>query len=59
MEKKKSKTWMKLFTLLLTLFLFGCASAKNDIETAKAQNTIQAYETFIKKHPKSEYVNDN
>ena len=36
--------------------LFGCASEKSDFSKAEKENSIEAYETFLKRHPQGEYT---
>ena len=42
--------------LILSFLLIGCSSAEKDYEKAQQENTAQAYEKFIKKHPQSNFV---
>lgn len=44
--------------LILSFLLIGCNSAEKDYEKAQQENTVQAYEKFIEKHPQSDFVND-
>jgi outer membrane protein assembly factor BamD (BamD/ComL family) len=41
---------------ILSFLLFACSSAEKDYEKAKQENTAQAYEKFIQKHPQSNLV---
>ena len=42
-----------LLVAIVLVFMVGCASEKRDWEKAKLQNTIPAYETFLRTHPQS------
>jgi hypothetical protein len=42
--------------LLLALFMFGCATTAKHWGESTSANTIAAYEDFVQRHPKSEYV---
>jgi len=47
--------WWVLLIVTLT-FMVGCDTTKKDWETAKAENTIQAFEDFLKQHPKGQFA---
>lgn len=40
--------------LLGTVALVACSSARDDFQKASAQNTIAAYQSFLKEHPNSD-----
>ena len=37
------------------IFTLGCASEKSDFAKAEKENSLQAYEAFLQKHPQGEY----
>jgi len=46
-----------LIPVLLFFFIFSsCSTQKEDWENAESENTIAAYESFLKQHPKGKYV---
>lgn len=54
----KNNAFMTLLAFLLALvILYGC-NATRPFEAASSANTIQAYETFLEKHPKSKYADE-
>lgn len=52
------KTWLLILTCALFFSAFsGCASqAKVDYQSARDQDTLQAYAQFLEKHPASEFT---
>jgi len=46
--------YQSLMTALLSLLLFSCASQQSMFEKTKESNTIEAYETFLRKYPTGE-----
>jgi len=58
MKTKSSFLKISLLVLLLLPVVFSCNNVKKDWEKAKQQNTIETYNNFIAKYPKSEYAED-
>ena len=55
---KKARFCMHLVTVLsiiVSLFLSGCATTKGDWEKTSQINTVEAYREFLHKHPQSEF----
>jgi outer membrane protein assembly factor BamD (BamD/ComL family) len=42
--------------LIIILAFIGCATVQWDWENAQSENTVQAYQEFIEKHPSSEWT---
>lgn len=42
------------FLLVTFLLLAGCASTRSDFDRVRERDTVEAYESFIQKHPESE-----
>jgi len=38
--------------------MVGCATTKGDWKKAQSLNTVEAYQEFLRKHPKSEFTNE-
>lgn len=42
--------------LLYSFFLIGCDSIKSDWEKTERSNTVESYQEFLSRHPKSEFA---
>ncbi|MEW6455135.1 MAG: hypothetical protein AB1410_00275 [Acidobacteriota bacterium] len=55
----KNKNILFISLVILLLYLFGCSpSPEKAFKNAKRQNTVYAYQQFIKKYPESTLVKD-
>lgn len=50
------KKYMYCLVFIMMLLLTGCSNEKNDWQEAKTENTMQLFEDFIKKYPKSTLI---
>ena len=55
----KLNHWFLLVMVVVLVFIAGCASEKKDWEKAKSENTITAYEEFLKQYPKGEFADQS
>jgi len=51
----KFKKFIRTIFLIVSIFLLGCDSTKNDWEKAQQNNTVESYTEFLFKHPNSEF----
>jgi outer membrane protein assembly factor BamD (BamD/ComL family) len=48
----------KLFFVLLIVIMFGCASIAHDWNRTSQVNTIESYQSFLNRHPESQFTNE-
>ena len=58
MENRMRLKMLLAGLLILSLVIIGCNSAEKDYEKAQQENTVEAFEKFIEKHPKSDFVSE-
>ncbi len=51
------KVKVSLLVCIVALLVSSCSNPEKDFQRAREENTIAAFQNFINKHPKSEYIN--
>jgi hypothetical protein len=52
---KVGSTWLLLLLLSVLVLSHGCSMEEKAFEKAKAENTVDAYRTYMNKHPRGKY----